>query len=179
MEKECVWLQKTTSVQHTQIERQRASVDESGQKCATLQQQVLALNKVQQQIKEKGDVWIIHWFIHWVLIANAKMCCLLPSRKYKTWKVSKMERQPSTAARRFVWTELWRRWRRWGLSSARYSRWTRWVKVHVNMKHVQEDCCEGYGHWFHKSLSELGRLSLTFFVKTDLKKKKKTLISKC
>lgn len=52
MEKECVRLQKTTSVQQTQIEKHRTLVEESVQKCAALQQQVLALNKVQQQVKE-------------------------------------------------------------------------------------------------------------------------------
>ncbi|XP_075905590.1 testis-expressed protein 9-like [Nelusetta ayraudi] len=51
MEKERVRLQKTTSVQQTQIEKHRALVEESVQKCATLQQQVLALNKEIQNLK--------------------------------------------------------------------------------------------------------------------------------
>lgn len=39
-------LQKTTSIQQTQIEKHRALADESGRKCDGLQLQVSALNKV-------------------------------------------------------------------------------------------------------------------------------------
>lgn len=39
-------LQRTTSIQQTQIEKQRALADESARKCDGLQLQVSALNKV-------------------------------------------------------------------------------------------------------------------------------------
>lgn len=46
MEKDCARLQKTTSLQQTQMEKHRALAEVSDRKCVTLQLQVLALNKV-------------------------------------------------------------------------------------------------------------------------------------
>lgn len=46
VEEERARLQRTTNVQQTQVEKQRALAEESSQKCEGLQQQVAALQKV-------------------------------------------------------------------------------------------------------------------------------------
>lgn len=46
LEEERARLQRTTNVQQTQVEKQRALAEESSRKCEGLQQQVAALQKV-------------------------------------------------------------------------------------------------------------------------------------
>lgn len=50
-------LQRTTSIQQTQIEKQRALADESARKCDSLQLQVSALNKVWEHFP--SVTWLI------------------------------------------------------------------------------------------------------------------------
>lgn len=52
VEEERARLQRTTNVQQTQVEKQRALAEESSQKCEGLQQQVAALQKVLEMLEK-------------------------------------------------------------------------------------------------------------------------------
>lgn len=56
LEEERARLQKTTSIQQSQIEKHRALAEESGKKCDSLQVQVSALHKVWEHFQ----VWDIN-----------------------------------------------------------------------------------------------------------------------